>query len=550
MPTRTLSAGPPGRRRQPKGGRRRQPVELQVIAKNPGTRIQIVSESRKICLPEAATSETTISLPPGQYTILYWLGSGPVNRLPVSLQEKTVIQLERAPRTSSSDGKVFYIARTPAPNHYLTVWAEALDSGKPSGKPGDFAAPDTGPTLFLGQAGLPPSEVRAPSGDSPKSTWDPFGDLHVHERRLELIVVGQSGKRRIGLRRSVPIPNGLSALVHVTRVPARGVESTRSASALEWRAARYRLHLRDLTRERESWEEFEDGEAMIDLLGESGRVSVPVTRVNAKALRNQVLASVAEWLLAARGLEWGKQGSRDFADQLFAAIPSEGPVAELPDVQLLHLLDALCLEDGGDRPTSRDKPFHLQAPVFSESWRALSRVPLANWQRRPILVDSTALRAAECASVGGVWFAWQSEFDPDATEPRSDRYDLTSSIDEALRRVSELAEKVQSSIDHPQDSDRYFTQTFRWEARSPLERQILNYLTAPIDGRESRGSVETEILEALSAEFGVPLPIIADAVANILRGYDNRSSPVRKPVDSPSSAVAVEPQYEREHVYA
>lgn len=147
--------------------------------------------------------------------------------------------------------------------------------------------------------------------------------------------------------------------------------------------------------------------------------------------------------------------------------------------------------------------------------------------------------------MGGVWFAWQTEFDPDATEPTSERHDLTGAIDEALRRISELAETVQSSLDHPEDSDRYFTQTFGWNSRSPLERQILNYLTAPIDGPS-----EAKILEALSAELGIPLPIIADAVVNILRGKDNTSSPVRNPVDSPSSAVAVEPQYEREHAYA
>ena len=72
------------------------PVELWVIATNPATRIQIVSESRRICLPEAVTGEAKALLPPGQYQILHWIHTSPVSRVTVELQEDTAITLERA----------------------------------------------------------------------------------------------------------------------------------------------------------------------------------------------------------------------------------------------------------------------------------------------------------------------------------------------------------------------------------------------------------------------------------------------------------------------
>jgi hypothetical protein len=537
------------------------PVELRVVAKNPATRIQVVSESRRICLPEAATGEAEIELPPGQYEVLHWLHTSPVTRVSVNLRERTEIALERIvsgvwPRLANVVARfpfssAYRRARTTTPSRHLSVSVEVPEPNNHESRPTELHADDRWPTLFLGAAGLPPSSVPRPLEDSDQAIPDYLPEAGAREQRLDVIVVEQSARNRVGLRRTVPVLDNLFTCVYFARAPERPVEGKRSARTRDWRFARYGLALLDSTVDtRELREDFEDGGTLIERLGEPGRVSMAEASLNRKATRTNGLACVAHWLLAARGLEWRQQPSQHFANQLVAAIPSEGSVAQVPDVQLLQLLCALSLEQGPARSTSYKKPFHLLTPVFSESWRALSRVPLANWHQRPILVDSTALRAAECASVGGVWFAWQTPFDPDEAEPAYERYDLTGAIDEALRRISELAESVRGSLEQPEDSDRYFTQIFRWDSRSRLERRILNYLTAPVDIDDANGSDDAKILEALSAEFGIPLPIIADAVVNTLRGNDNSSSPARKPVDSPSSAVAVVPEYEREHAYA
>jgi hypothetical protein len=177
---------------------------------------------------------------------------------------------------------------------------------------------------------------------------------------------------------------------------------------------------------------------------------------------------------------------------------------------------------------------HLEIPVFSESWRALSRVPYDSWPAvGAMTMDSLALDAAQSASVGEVWFSWATSLDDAAEAKRRTAIDVREAMRDAPELVAELARTVEEARIESSGAESVFGEQLDWDRQSPLGRRILNYLAAPLVRPRPGEAWATLVLEDLSLRFGMPLPVIAETVRRLAKGAVEPEDAPRDPGGAP-----------------
>jgi hypothetical protein len=524
---------------------------LVVHATNPAVRIQIVGEDRRIHLAEPATGDVSIRIPPGKYSIRYWLGTSLVQRLPIEALRSSTVEIDwKVPETRRSSGeglragsdidRWLQCINVEARGRELAeIWLQILSTTTAAEHRRVDAGPDAWPRLFVSWPGARVQPIALGRASRVPVRQHVVLGRPTTQGRMDVAVLGRSPDSLEALVRPVPLIDGLTPHVSLTRrESSRQPDKAHPADAVllgrDWRLARYRLQLIDS--DQPSFPLLEDAvaaEALIDRLGEPGRVPLPEEPRRNQPPPTNVLATVASWLLAARWLDPLSGRAALLPQALRDRIVDGGSCAALPDVHVLRFLLGAAESSAarGARP-----PFELGTPVFAESWRALCRVPLAVWQEHEIISSSATRLAASSAAIGGVWFGWNATIDRDEVLPESARLNLSFAIGDALNAVEALAEIVQASLAEPVQSKDYFTELMEWGRRSPLERRILNYFTAPLGPHDEAKGRPEQILEDLDRELAIPLPFVADAVRNLERGTDNTSTPTRNPIDAPSGA--------------
>jgi hypothetical protein len=492
-------------------------VVLRVFAIDPATQIVVVDPLNGVPENARATGELSVALPPGQYSIVHWVGSREPREQTVTLE-------------SGMPERTLEIRDVPDRDSPPFAWLERLGSASRQVAAPVFVWRDTQVRVYV--SGLPSS-----MNDIESHLWLGSVESRQEYERASSASIATAAARvppdqpsALGIRGpseadSFPILLRPLPACSWDYGVALEIDASRRAGTRrpDLRRSRYSL----LMSKGFEWDDpqLSLDRSLIERLARPGGISeATFDRVVEGRVCNE-LALVAAVLLYARG---EAELDRVLVEAALEKRESASPgFTGIPDVQML----SSWLRSGAHDSDS----VRLQLPVLSETWRLLSRQSLSWWLDREVRADAAALRASGWASTAGDYFCWSEPRDLFAVPVEGRTVELGRALRAASEALVGIANKVSLAVERASDSLE-LSEELDWANRTSLQRRIMNYLMAhfPEDYFE-QGALP---LEDLALQLGVPLPLVAAQVNKLQDGGTHSSEPPgRKP--SPAEAVEV-----------